>query len=84
MLPLTDLFAEYAKIFAAFVLFLLLAHFISQNKKHIGTLPPVLPYMIPLLGSFPAFARDPIQMVLDGYKKVWCIYSLVCAVNDSN
>ncbi|KDO25246.1 hypothetical protein SPRG_09493 [Saprolegnia parasitica CBS 223.65] len=69
MLALTDLFAEHAKLLAAFGLFLLVAIYLSLPKKTNGKLPPVLNYMIPILGSFPAFAKDPIQMVLDGYKE---------------
>ncbi|KAF0690490.1 Aste57867_18115 [Aphanomyces stellatus] len=70
MLSLTTLFAEQTTLVLGFALaFLVVLYLAATKNKHAGiNLPPVLPYWIPFVGSFPSFAADPIQMVLDGYK----------------
>ncbi|RHY28777.1 hypothetical protein DYB32_005714 [Aphanomyces invadans] len=69
MLSLTDLFAEHKQLLVGFALAFVIVLYLATPKKHAGkNLPPVLPYWIPFVGSFLPFAKDPIQMVLDGYR----------------
>ncbi|RHY52644.1 hypothetical protein DYB28_003147 [Aphanomyces astaci] len=69
MLSLTDLFAEHTQLLVGFALAFLIVLYLATPKKHAGkNLPPVLPYWIPFVGSFPSFAKNPIEMVLAGYK----------------
>ncbi|KAH9098824.1 hypothetical protein LEN26_016607 [Aphanomyces euteiches] len=71
MLSLTELFAEHSQLLVGFLVAFLVLVFVTSPKKHPAgvKLPPVLPYWIPFVGSFPSFAANPIQMILDGYKQ---------------